>query len=123
MAGRTILIADDDWELAPILALHLRNEEYDVAYTCEGSEALDLARQRRPDLLLLDSTLPTGDGRTVHEHLVVARDLATLPLIFLREQRNERRGEAPAIPDAASIRKPVATSELLRKVKAALDPV
>jgi DNA-binding response OmpR family regulator len=63
-AGRTILIVDDDEALRHSLAeqLHL-HEEFDVEEAGTGSEAMDIVKDDRFDLLLLDVGLPDMDGR------------------------------------------------------------
>ncbi len=117
MQPKRILIGDDDSELLPVLALHLRNEEYDVLCVRDGNLALEIARRERPDLLLLSVTLPAGEGQTVLDAIIGFPDLAGIPMLFLVSERNAAmRARGPAIPPSAAIRKPVSTRELISKV-------
>ncbi|MHC4416142.1 MAG: response regulator transcription factor [Planctomycetota bacterium] len=113
-----ILIADSDTKLLPLLALHLRNEEYEVTCAEDGDKALELARRERPDLLLFDVRLPAGDGLSVHDRLAEFPDLAAIPIVFLVPERSNPG--ALQLPASVMIQKPVATSELLEKVSAVL---
>lgn len=122
MAQQKILIGEEDAELLPLLALHLRNEQYDVLCARHGTEALEMARRERPDLLLLSVSLPAGEGLTVLEAIGDYPDVATIPVIYLLSVRpGAGKGKTPDLPDMASIRKPVATGELIEKVGAALN--
>src|SRR5437763_1611758 len=62
MAARTILVVDDEPRIAAIAADYLRHAGYDVTTAGDGVRALQLARARRPDLIVLDLTLPGKDG-------------------------------------------------------------
>jgi two-component system KDP operon response regulator KdpE len=59
---RRVLIVDDDDELAEVLRQALRESGYAVATVRHGAAALDLIEQIRPDLILLDLTMPIMDG-------------------------------------------------------------
>jgi DNA-binding response OmpR family regulator len=81
-AGRTILIVDDDEALRHSLAeqLHL-HEEFDVEEVGNGSEALDIVKDDRFDLLLLDVGLPDMDGRELCR--LMRRAGHKMPIIML----------------------------------------
>ena len=121
MAAPKVLLADDDAALLSVVALHLRNEEYEVVCTEDGAEALEMARRERPDVLVISVNLPAGDRQTIHERLADYPDLLTIPVVYLvGEPRRGWRGEPPKLPAQSVVKKPVATSELLPKVEAAL---
>lgn len=68
--AKRILLVEDDEPLRETLVEQLRlHEEFDTAEAATGAEALDLARRRRFDLVLLDIGLPDMDGRDVCRHL------------------------------------------------------
>ena len=117
---KRILLGDEDRTLTALLALHLRNEEYEVICSGDGAEMLELARRERPDLILLSVTLLAGDD-SVLDALTDYPDLAQIPLLYLLpEPTPSGRTRHPDMPRQSSIRKPVATGELLEKVAATL---
>ena len=60
-----LLLVEDDQTLRDTLAYNLQREGYDVLVTGDGVSALDLAREHKPDLIILDIMLPGLDGLTV----------------------------------------------------------
>lgn len=120
MATSKILIADGDPELLPVLALHLRNDEYEVICAGEGEMAIAAARSERPDLIVVNVAMPVGERRSIHDYLSDDPELLSVPVIYLVGERNAPGAGAPKLPAQSMIRKPVPTSELLRKIAAAL---
>jgi CheY-like chemotaxis protein len=120
MATPKILIADSDPELLPVLALHLRNEEYEVVCAGEGEMAIAAARNERPDLLVVNVAMPVGERRSIHDFLSDDPELLSIPVIYLVAERSAPGTNAPKLPAQSMIRKPVPTRELLRKIAAAL---
>ena len=122
MASPTILIADDDSHTLPTLALHLRNEGYEVMCAESGGEALEMARRSRPDLIVADAYLGVREGVTLRDRLAQIPDFDTMPIIFLIPERSEQQRRVHAELDReVVIAKPVATRELLDKVRTMLD--
>jgi len=78
---KTILVADDDRKITFALAKRLASAGYDVLTAPNGLEALQLALEERPDLLLMDVWMPPGYGLSVAERLHQL-GIAT-PVIFL----------------------------------------
>ncbi len=62
---KTILLVDDDVQLRTMFSLALRREGYHVLEAASGTDALLLARQHLPDLILSDIHMPGGDGSTL----------------------------------------------------------
>jgi diguanylate cyclase (GGDEF)-like protein len=65
----TILVVDDDPDIARFVEVNLRSAGYDVAVAGDGEEALDKAATIRPDLILLDVMMPRIDGFEVAQRL------------------------------------------------------
>ena len=65
----TILIAEDDRRVRESLDRALRLEGYDVVTAGDGAAALELFEDRRPDLLLLDVSMPNADGQIGRAHV------------------------------------------------------
>src|SRR5216117_4594347 len=65
----TILVVDDDPDIARFVEVNLRSAGYDVAVAGDGEEALEKAGELRPDLILLDVMMPRVDGFEVAQRL------------------------------------------------------
>ncbi|MGH2649723.1 MAG: response regulator, partial [Actinomycetota bacterium] len=65
----TILVVDDDPDIARFVEVNLRSAGYDVAVASDGEEALQRASEMRPDLVLLDVMMPRIDGFEVAQRL------------------------------------------------------
>ncbi|HEV7138286.1 MAG TPA: response regulator transcription factor [Steroidobacteraceae bacterium] len=83
---QTILIAEDDPRTVGLLRLYLEHERYRVLVAADGRTAIDLARTRRPDLIVLDLMLPRVDGLDVCR---VLRAESRLPIIMLTARAGE----------------------------------
>ncbi len=89
MAKVNILIVEDDRDILNLLAYNFRNGGYEVM-TCEtGSEAVNLAKEHLPDLVLLDLMIPGMDGLEVCRELKRSATTRNIPVIMLTA-RGER---------------------------------
>jgi len=79
---QTLLIVDDEAAFRRLLVGHF-SSRYSVLGAGDGAEALMLAVDRRPDLVLLDVSLPLIDGRTVCQRLKTYPATAGVPVIML----------------------------------------
>lgn len=75
-----MLVVDDDPKIRDLLRLYLERDGHQPLFAADGGEALALARQRRPALILLDVMLPGIDGFEVCRRL---RDETTVPIVLL----------------------------------------
>ena len=62
---RTLLIVDDEDGIRSLVRMTLDSDTYQIIEACEGRQALELAREHHPDLVLLDVMLPDLDGLEV----------------------------------------------------------
>ena len=62
--AKTILIVEDDPNISELVQMYLEKEGYNTRIASDGGQGLDLFRQLRPDLVLLDIMLPGMDGWT-----------------------------------------------------------
>lgn len=113
-----LLLVEDDQTLLDTLAYNLTNEGYDVVKARDGVAALDLAREQKPDLILLDIMLPGLDGLTVCRTL---RRETRAPIVLL----TARSGEVDRIIGLDSgaddyIVKPFSLGELYARLRAVL---
>nr|WP_017690375.1 response regulator [Paenibacillus sp. PAMC 26794] len=64
MRQKEILIIEDEESIRDILSYSLRKEGFEIKEAATGKEGLDLLRDSKPDLILLDLMLPQGEGDT-----------------------------------------------------------
>ena len=78
-----ILVVDDTLENLTLLTDLLQRSNYHVRPVPSGRLALQAARSRKPDLVLLDITMPEMDGYEVCRHLKEDKDLKDIPVLFI----------------------------------------
>jgi DNA-binding response OmpR family regulator len=86
---RKILLVEDDGDLFALLKYNLEKESFVVTGLQTGKGAVDLCRQTRPDLILLDIMLPDYDGLEICKAVRKDPDLAATPIIFLTARAAE----------------------------------
>ncbi|HET9723324.1 MAG TPA: response regulator [Actinomycetota bacterium] len=79
----TILVVDDDPDIARFVEVNLRSAGYDVSVASDGEQALERAAQLRPDLVLLDVMMPRIDGFEVAQRLRRNPQTANTSIIML----------------------------------------
>ena len=87
----TVLVVDDDPELRVLLETCLRVEGYDVLTAQNGSDALSLARQAPPCLILLDLMMPVMDGIEFRRAQQRAPELRDVPVVCLSAHHKARQ--------------------------------
>ena len=116
--GRRILVVDDDARLAASLRRALAYEGHGVEVAADGPSALVAARDRPPDLVVLDLMLPGIDGVEVCRRLRAGSDLPIL-MLTARDAISDRVAGLDAGADDYLV-KPFAYDELLARVRALL---
>jgi two-component system response regulator MprA len=116
--ARRILVVDDDPMVASTIQRVLRPEGYDVDVALGGAAALDQARERRPDLVVLDLMMPGIDGLEVCRQLRASGSLPILMLTARSGTADRVRGLDTGADDY--LVKPFAYAELLARVRALL---
>jgi two-component system alkaline phosphatase synthesis response regulator PhoP len=114
----SILIVDDEPSVTDLLAYNLRKASYAVLTAANGREALRVARETRPDLILLDLMLPEVDGLDVCREL---RKTSAVPIIMITA-RGEEIDRVVGLELGADdyVCKPFSVRELLACIKAVL---
>ena len=116
-SGAVILCIDDDREILNLLGVVLAGAGYVVIKAEGGKQGLIEARNRRPDLILLDVMMPEIDGYIVCSQLQANPGTVYIPVIFLTALDGEMdRAKAFAVGAADYISKPVQKDILLTKV-------
>jgi two-component system KDP operon response regulator KdpE len=113
-----ILVVDDEPQIVRALGIHLRARGYDVATASDGTEALQAAAARVPDLVILDLGLPDLDGVDVITGL---RGWSSVPILVL-SGRADSVDKVDAFDAGADdyVTKPFGMDELLARLRAML---
>jgi DNA-binding response OmpR family regulator len=115
--SRTILIIEDDRDIANLVKLHLRDRGYEVQLAHDGTTGLDLALSRQYDLIILDLGLPGIDGVEICQRVRAASAYTPLLILSCRSSELDRvLGLELGADDYLT--KPFSIRELLARVKA-----
>jgi diguanylate cyclase (GGDEF)-like protein len=117
----TVLVVDDDVDIARFIEVNLRLEGFDVLVAHDGEEALELIAQRMPDLALLDVMMPRLNGVELCRRLRSEPLTASLPVIMLTA-KNLSVDKVVGLTAGADdyIIKPFDTLELVARVRSTL---
>jgi len=122
MANRKILIVDDDRKIVDLVQVYLEKDGYRVSVAHDGLQALELARQKQPDLIVLDLMLPGIDGLDICRILRGEGNKA--PIIMLTAKTTEADKLVGLDLGADDyVTKPFSPRELLARVRAVLRRV
>ena len=124
MSAPKLLLVEDDTALAELLEYRFENEGYDVRVTADGEEAMVMASEDAPDLVILDWMIEGISGIEVCRRLRRNKETAHVPIIMLtaREGEDDRvRGLETGADDYVT--KPFSPRELLARVSAVLRRV
>lgn len=119
MAGETILIAEDDDDMRADVSEILEENGYHTLTARHGVEALDTIRATRPDLMLLDLTMPVMDGHQVRKVMLAEPDLASLPVVVVSSVPHLER-ECVALEVAGHVAKPFRAAVLIAEIERVL---
>jgi len=116
-----VLLIDDDAAIRSLCSVTLRAHGIEVIEAEDGAKGLKLVRRKRPDLLLLDVSMPGLDGFEVGQLVRRHRKTRHIPLMFLsgEAENDERARELGAI---ACLAKPFDPAALGSLIAAALNP-
>jgi two-component system phosphate regulon response regulator PhoB len=115
----TILVVDDEPDLVELIAYNLEQQGHSVLQAGNGVEALQLAKSRQPDLVVLDVMMPELNGIEVARRLRSQTETASLPIIMLTaksEEAHELEGLGSGADDY--ITKPFSMQVLLARINA-----
>jgi two-component system, OmpR family, alkaline phosphatase synthesis response regulator PhoP len=118
MSPKKVLVVDDDVKIVELVKLYLNRDGYMVLVAYDGNDALRLARESHPDLIVLDIMLPGMDGLQVCRTL---RTESSVPIILLTAKTTEQdRIEGLDLGADDYVTKPFSPKELAARVRAVL---
>ena len=116
--NKRVLVVDDDAKTVELVKLYLNRDGYRVEVAYDGLEALRLAKEARPDLIVLDLMLPGCDGLQVCRTLRQESDVPIIMLTARSTEEDKLRGLGLGADDY--ITKPFSPRELAARVRAVL---
>lgn len=121
---KKLLIVDDEDGVRALVRMTLDNGLYEIIEASEGLEALDLAREYHPDLVLLDVMLPDVSGMDVCRKIKDDPELSSTTVVMLtaRAQTSDV-GDAEEAGADGYFTKPFSPIALTRKVESILGPI
>jgi PleD family two-component response regulator len=121
MASYRLLIVDEDTKAVDALRIFLTEQGHQVDIVSEGDEALAYCRRQLPDLILMETALPDGDGYAVCRELRTTTQTSLVPIIFVTEQRSLQDKVAGLEAGADDfVTKPFDIEELYLRIQAAI---
>jgi len=122
--SRSVLVAEDDADIAELVAHHLERAGYATDVVSSGADVLPRARASRPDLVILDLMLPAIDGLDVCRAMRREPGLADVPIIIVTA-RSEETDRIVGLELGADdyVTKPFSPKELVARVGAVLRRV
>ena len=118
---KTVLVVDDEIAIVELLKHHLTLEGYNVLEANDGITAIEIATEKRPDLILLDIMLPKLDGLSVCKRIKNTYNVPILMITAKDTEIDKILGLELGADDYVT--KPFSTRELMARVKANLRKV
>jgi len=81
--AKSIVVADDDPDILSIVSMSLETQGYEVHQATNGREAVDLVREHRPDLIILDMMMPVMSGYEAISELKADDQTKAIPIVGL----------------------------------------
>ena len=120
--GKRILVVEDELETEEMLRTYLEYCGYEVLATAWGEDVLEICRESRPDLIILDIQLPDIDGYEVYQELCDTQQTSHIPIIFLTKLvDDDLKATSRKTRGLDYITKPFDLEELERRVRDALS--
>jgi DNA-binding response OmpR family regulator len=117
-----VLVADDDPEILSMLTLRLSKKGYSVLEASDGVQTLSVAREKKPDLIVLDVMMPGKNGWEVARELrtdAATQDIGIVMLTAIGERMNEMT--SPLYGADEFLDKPFEFAELEKKIEKTLE--
>ena len=114
---KKILFVDDEVDLLKVSLLRLRKSGYEAFGATNGKEAIDLARQKMPDLIILDVYLPEMNGDEVAKILKRDEQVKHIPIILISADTETLEKRSQQCGSDSFLTKPFESGQLIREVE------
>ncbi len=123
MEKKKILIIEDEFDIAKVLALRLKNAGYEIMFAKDAVQGIEFVHKTNPDLVILDLMLPAGNGLAVLESMRKSTYHCFTPVVVLTGSKDEKIKQK-AIEEGVDVflEKPYEPNTLLESVKNLLSP-
>ena len=113
-----ILYVEDNEDNVYMLSRRLKRKGFEIAIAMDGEQGLEMAQQEKPDLILMDLSLPKMDGCTATKHLKKSDTTQTIPVIALSAHAMEEHRQSALEAGCDDYdTKPVDMARLLGKIE------
>ncbi len=116
---KTILLVEDNQMLLDMYTLKFSESGYTVLQANNGKDGYEIAKEKKPDVILLDIILPQMDGFTVKENLNKSPETKKIPVFFLtnlKQDEDVKRGKELGVVDYL-VKAELVPSQVLEKVE------
>ncbi len=118
-----ILIVEDDKIVRSGLKVLMINEGFETYFTDNGAEAIQLAMNHHPDVIICDIAMPGMDGYEVLKTLRSRRETASIPVLFLTAKITKEEAQmGMSLGVNAYLKKPMWPEDIVEEVKRHLSP-
>lgn len=117
-----VLVAEDEADIRFMTCFTLRYGGFEVIEAVDGAQALELAQQTAPDLILLDAKMPRLDGYETCRQLKALPAVRHIPVVFvsaLGQEQEIARGRSAGAVDY--LLKPYVPEDLIKKIRGILE--
>lgn len=121
---KRILIIDDERDFCRMVKFNLeRTKQYEVLFATDGRSGIEIARSKKPDLILLDIRMPKMSGGEIAEELLDDPSTRTIPIVFLTAlvKKEEVAKQSGYISGRPFIAKPVTVKDLIERIEEELN--
>lgn len=119
-----VLVVDDEPHLRRVVSLYLRDRNYDVATAEDGTEAIRMVQEDRPDLIIADISMPGMDGFELCSQLRRDPATRTIPFIFLTAKDHDQdKIKASKVGSDDYLTKPCPLDQLAEHVETVIDRI
>jgi CheY-like chemotaxis protein len=118
----SVLVAEDEADIRFMTCFTLRYGGFEVVEAVDGAQALELAQQTAPDLILLDAKMPRLDGYETCRQLKALPAVRHIPVVFvsaLGQEQEIARGRSAGAVDY--LLKPYVPEDLIKKIRGILE--
>jgi two-component system, chemotaxis family, chemotaxis protein CheY len=120
---KTVMLVDDDNTVLLATGVRLKSMGYIVYTAKDAVSAVSAVRKNNPDVVVLDISLPAGDGFTVAERLQTLTGSAATPIIFITSSEDTKlREQARKMGAVGFLTKPFDATQLADAIETALYP-